>query len=675
MARFARAEITTLTSFYGGVAAQEAFKTVGKYTPIQQWFHYDCFETLPEKDTFSRKLLKSRYDDQIAIYGSEIQQKLADLKLLMIGAGALGCEFIKAFSMMGVAADKGQLIVTDNDHIELSNLNRQFLFRQTDIGHSKSQVAAGVGVKNNPSFKVKAMKEYVAPSTEHIFTEDLWDSLDVVIGAVDNIKARMYVDSKCVWHHKYYFDSGTLGTKANSQVVIPKLTQSYGDTIDPHEESYPMCTIRNFPNLIEHTIEWGRNQFEGTFTETPKNAIEYLKNATAFMKQIAQGTTISGTVEIMKNLLEFIKLKKKNSFDECIKFAREKFQEHFNYTPAQLLHTFPADYKDEHGVPFWSGPKRAPKIIEFDAKDELHLLYVQSMAVVIANALKITPNKDKDYAMKVAAAVVCPPFVPKKIVVQVDDKQPVKEELIGNEEEDLKILQAELAKVSVGLTISDFESVEFEKDDETNFHVDYIHAAANMRARNYKIPECEKLKTRGIAGHIIPAIATATAMIVGAMCNELFKAVQKFEKIELYKQAFINLAIPLFVFSEPAEAIKIKSKAMDPVMGGPVQAIPEGHTKWDKILIKGPLKLKELMEKVKKEYNVNTTMVVCGELPVYMDGMSPKERLERNIEDIVVEIAKTKFDASVKTLRLDAMGETIDKSISAVIPGIKYQLK
>ena len=197
--------------------------------------------------------------------------------------------------------------------------------------------------------------------------------------------------------------------------------------------------------------------------------------------------------------------------------------------------------------------------------------------------------------------------------------------MIGNEEDELEALKQSVLKLIVGMKPTDIECVEFEKDDETNFHVDFVHAAANLRARNYSITPCDKITTRGIAGHIIPAIATTTAMIVGCMCNEIMKIVQKVDKIELYKNSFINLAIPLFVFSEPAPPVKIVSKEMDNLMGGPVQAFPEGHTKWDRVEMKGPLKLGELMEKIQKMYNVEVSMVACGELPLYMNGMSPKK--------------------------------------------------
>ncbi len=64
----------------------------------------------------------------------------------------------------------------------------------------------------------------MAEETEAIFNDDFWEGLDFIVNAVDNIKARLYIDNRCVWYGKPLLESGTLGTKANSQMVIPHVT-------------------------------------------------------------------------------------------------------------------------------------------------------------------------------------------------------------------------------------------------------------------------------------------------------------------------------------------------------------------------------------------------------------------------------------------------------------------
>jgi len=64
----------------------------------------------------------------------------------------------------------------------------------------------------------------------------------------------------CVLHQKSLLESGTLGTKANTQVVIPHMTESYSASADPPEQTIPMCTLKNFPSKVEHTIEVCRLQ-------------------------------------------------------------------------------------------------------------------------------------------------------------------------------------------------------------------------------------------------------------------------------------------------------------------------------------------------------------------------------------------------------------------------------
>lgn len=135
---------------------------------------------------------------------------------------------------MGVGSEgKGKNSVTDDDNIEISNLNRQFLFRKQHVGKNKSEVACQMGRKINETVNFESIKLKVGTDTEDYFHDEFWTGLSFVINAVDNIKARQYVDMQCVWYEKPLFESGTLGTKCHSQIIIPHKTQSYTDIIDP----------------------------------------------------------------------------------------------------------------------------------------------------------------------------------------------------------------------------------------------------------------------------------------------------------------------------------------------------------------------------------------------------------------------------------------------------------
>ncbi len=293
--QFSGCVVSPMAAFFGGIVAQEIVKFTGKYSPLKQWLHFDIYETLPREEGVDRTPLNSRYDDQIKIYGRALQEKLQKVNLFMVGAGALGCELIKAFALMGIGCSPdGKVHVTDNDNIEVSNLNRQFLFRKQNVGHSQSQVACEIAHGMNGALNVKDYMTRVGEDTEDLFNDDFWESLNFVVNAVDNIHARLYVDQRCVWFEKPLLESGTLGTKCNSQMVVPHKTQCYGDSQDPPEEAIPMCTLRNFPNQIEHCIEWGRDKFNELFVDTPGDLVSYLDNPKVFIGGLKANSTSSG---------------------------------------------------------------------------------------------------------------------------------------------------------------------------------------------------------------------------------------------------------------------------------------------------------------------------------------------------------------------------------------------
>lgn len=278
-------DLQPLCTFFGGVIAQELVKISGKFTPLHQWLVFQDLDAIPATVPDDVAPLQSRYDDQIAIYGKSFQERLGRIRMFMVGCGALGCEYVKNFALTGICCSAdGLLTITDNDRIEVSNLNRQFLFREENVGKPKSVTAANRARTMNAALHVQCREDILAPSTEHIFDDDFWMSLDVVCNALDNIDARLYSDGKCVFFQKPLLESATMGTGANVDVVVPGKTRSYGDGGRPSEQGgIPMCTLRNFPHLIEHCIEWARSVFVDLFVVPAQEAARFLEDPIAYV--------------------------------------------------------------------------------------------------------------------------------------------------------------------------------------------------------------------------------------------------------------------------------------------------------------------------------------------------------------------------------------------------------
>ncbi len=137
---------------------------------------------------------------------------------------------------------------------------------------------------------------------------------------------------------------------------------------------------------------------------------------------------------------------------------------------------------------------------------------------------------------------------------------------------------------AAGLAALKASPAEFEKDDDSNHHIDFIAAAANLRAANYSIPTKTRTEVKLIAGKIIPAMATTTCTVTGLVSLELYKVVGR-RPMEALRNATLSLAVNSYVYSEPNPPKKVKSTEYDPVAMCRTVAHPEGHSKWDKFEI------------------------------------------------------------------------------------------
>ncbi|CAJ2640355.1 unnamed protein product [Trifolium pratense] len=631
----ARAVLNPMAAMFGGIVGQEVVKACsGKFHPLYQFFYFDSVESLPSEplDPDDFRPVNSRYDAQISVFGRKLQKKLEDSQVFVVGSGALGCEFLKNLALMGVACGKqGKLTITDDDVIEKSNLSRQFLFRDWNIGQAKSTVAASAAASINPSFNIEALQNRVSPETENVFHDTFWENLSVVINALDNVNARLYVDQRCLYFQKPLLESGTLGAKCNTQMVIPHLTENYGASRDPPEKQAPMCTVHSFPHNIDHCLTWARSEFDGLLEKTPAEVNTYLSNPSEYTNAMRN----AGDAQARDNLervLDCLDRDKCDTFEDCITWARLKFEDYFANRVKQLTFTFPEDAATSTGAPFWSAPKRFPRPLQFSTSDLSHLNFVMSAAILRSESFGIPIPDWVKNPRKVADAVdrvIVPDFQPKEGVKVVTDEKATSLSTASVDDADvINDLITKLERCRTNLTPTfRMKPIQFEKDDDTNYHMDVIAGLANMRARNYSIPEVDKLKAKFIAGRIIPAIATSTAMATGLVCLELYKVLDGGHKVEDYRNTFANLALPLFSMAEPVPPKVIKHQETS-------------WTVWDRWTLGNNPTLRELIQWL-KDKGLKAYSISCGNCLLF-NSMFPrhKERMDRTIADLGREVAK-----------------------------------
>ena len=680
------AKFTPIQAMFGAIAAQEALKAAtGLYNPVKQILIYDCDELLDEQkkdESADASSLSSKSKKKATglayILGTSLETKVKSSKLFVVGAGAIGCELLKNLASMGFGTGKkGCISLTDMDTIEKSNLSRQLLFRDSNIGEFKSIAAQNAIHRFNPSTRVDVYTSKVGEESSGPFNENFWSSgVDVVLNALDNTEARLFMDQQCVSNEKALIDAGTLGSKGNVQVVVPHQSESYGSSIDPPEPAIPVCTLKNFPYAIAHTIQWGRDLFDGLYQRRPRQANDvapslasHVGTAATLAQRLIQEMGEAAAIAAAKELAEDINFAasqdrsavRKVSIEWAVGLATRLFHD----TIQDLLREHPADSLDEDGEPFWTGSRKVPT----------PLLYVPSASETDAAAVAANLNLVEFVRSAGRLRMEMLLGIDSQSAVSAEEAKQALEDLQGNKDnlcqqgdED----DAAEAKVQV---IGQLESlpdgsptflhnVEFEKDDDSNGHVQFVNAASNLRAICYGIPPVNAMETRRVAGKIVPAMITTTAVVSALSCVELLKLLQV-APLTSHRNAFFNLAIPFFAFTVPV----------------PVDEMPGPDGKmfsvWDSIVIKEKKKseeskgltLKRLIKKLKKAIsgtpeNIKVSSVSIGPYMIYASFLheGDKTTLSKTIWELVEDAKSDEIDEDFAARSADLSSPAGDKT-------------
>lgn len=431
------------------------------------------------KDTYLKKVL-----------GEDCYSNIRNTKVLMVGAGGIGCELLKDLVLTGY----GEIHIVDLDTITLSNLNRQFLFRQKDIDKSKS-LTVKEAVQSFNYLGAKLISHHGNIMDAKQFPIGWWNQFSYVLNALDNLEARRYVNKICLFTKTPLMESGTTGYDGQIQPIFPYVSECFECQAKATPKTYPVCTIRSTPSKPVHCITWAKEfLFQQLFDESKAELSEQgLQNETDDKKEIA-------------NLL-----KESNELNDLRKL---------------LLKVEPKEFVKQMIV----------KIFQVDIE---RLLAIESLW---KSRIKPEPLIFSDYEEDL-----------NKLLADPKNEEILKKDThVWNVLENFYVLAKSCGNLQKVLTTGSSSFISFDKDDEDTLN--FVVAASNLRSAVFSIEMMSKFDIKQIAGNIIPAIATTNAIIsgfssIGAL--EYYKKNEQKESLDGSPTVFISIRPNKYITSAP----------------------------------------------------------------------------------------------------------------------------
>ncbi|KAL5199124.1 hypothetical protein ABZP36_002636 [Zizania latifolia] len=485
-------------------------------------------------------------------------------KVLMVGAGGIGCELLKTLALSGFR----DIHIIDLDTIEVSNLNRQFLFRKCHVGQSKAHVARDAVLKFRPNINITS---YHANVKDAQFNVEFFKQFNVVLNGLDNLDARRHVNRLCLAAEVPLVESGTTGFLGQVTVHVKGKTECYECQPKPVPKSYPVCTITSTPSKFVHCIVWAKDLlFAKLFGD--KNQDNDLN-----VHSSESGSSKSNVFE-------------RNKDEDLDQYARRIYDHVFGYNIELAL----------ENEETWKNRRRPNPVYIRDALPE-------------EDSRQNGSSHDCSNEQEEPSAMVSLGFRNPQEIWNLADNSRVL----------LKALRLffEKREKEIGNLI-------FDKDDQ--LAVEFVTAAANIRASSFGIPLHSLFEAKGVAGNIVHAVATTNAIIAGLIVIEAIKVLQGDYK--KYRMTYClehpsrkMLLMPVEPF-EPNKSCYVCSET---------PLLLDVNTK--------TTKLREVIDKIiKGKLGMNLPLVMIGHTLVFEDGDGLEEdeaaNYALNLEKVLAEL-------------------------------------
>lgn len=406
------------------------------------------------------------------VYEENLENLIKESKVLVVGAGGIGCELLKNLVLSGFS----NIELVDLDTIDVSNLNRQFLFQKQHVGKSKAKVARESALKFNPDANIVAHHASIISAD---FGVDYFKKFTLVMNALDNRAARNHVNRMCLASEVPLIESGTAGYEGQVELIKKGVTKCYECDPKPAAKTYPGCTIRNTPSEPIHCIVWAKHLFNQLFGEI--DADEEVSPDTEDPEAVGTAGAKAAASVSSGSAAE-------NGSDEgkIERVSTRKWAESCNYNARKLFQKF---FHDD-------------------------IEYLISMSDLWKKRKAPQPLNWE----KLPDAVAGPS--------KTDDCVGLKDQRVWSVAECARVFEesVQILETKFSAASKKDEHLVWDKDDKAA--MDFVAACANIRAHIFSIPEKSRFDIKSMAGNIVPAIATSNAIVAALVVLYAIKVLE-----------------------------------------------------------------------------------------------------------------------------------------------------